>query len=286
LLRAASVAAPASVQQLFQRLRGTPLWPTALAIRAERVETAQGPAAALASIDESEGEVPDLTLPINAELFRTRTRLLIALGRVDEARKGVDAALAAHPETAAFHEIHGLVLEAELASGSGKATPESIREAHARAVELDPEGSHALESLGRRNEADGNLDAALALYERAALAALERISPRQAAAEALLRAGRADEAEAVWEEQLEEHPWDAASAQGLVQLRLGRGVTDDRTLELAERAVLFRGGPAARELLLTVHRQRGEQDRADQLAEAFEAGRPLPPSRITPIEGL
>jgi hypothetical protein len=101
-----------------------------------------------------------------------------------------------------------------------------------------------------------------------------------------MKAGRVDEAEAIWEEQLREHAWDAAAARALARLRLDREESDDRTLELAERAVLFRGGDAARDLLLEVHRKRGETSRAEQLARAFQAGRPLPPSRITPIDGL
>jgi tetratricopeptide (TPR) repeat protein len=279
LLRAASAAEPESVKQLLTRLRNTRLWPTALAIRAQRIEDTQGPAPALASLEEVEDSV-DLTRPANAELLRMRIRLLLAVGRVADARSEVDAALAAAPEVAAFHEVHGLVLEAEGAPAA------DVHAAYARAIELDENAWLALESLGRRAQAEGDLDRAVALFERAAKAAPERTSPREAAARALLAAGRVAEAEAVWEEQLREHPWDTAAAQALARLRLDRGQADDRALELAERAVLFRGGDAARDLLLEVHRKRGETARAEQLAQAIEAGRPLPPSRITPIDGL
>lgn len=278
LLRAATVADPKSVQQLYARLRGTPLWPTALAIRAQRVEEAQGAEAALEILEGSPG--PNPNRPRNAELLRTHVRLLLAVGRVEDARKRVDAALATAPKAAAFHEIHGLVLEREGAEA------DAIRAAYERAVELDPDSWQAQESLARRTEADGRLEEALALYERAAELAPERTSPRQHAAEALLRAGRVPAAEEIWEEQLRDHPWDARSALALARLRADRGAFDDRTLELAERAVLFRGGEEAQDLLLEVHRRRGEEERAQQLAQAIETGSSLPPSRITPVDGL
>ncbi len=277
LLRAASVADPASVQQLFTRLRGTPLWPTALAIRATMVEKKQGAEAGLAVLEQAQGV--DLTRPANAELLRTRTRLQLELGRVDAARKAIDAALAAAPEAASFHEIHGLVLEAEQKTSQA-------RSAYARAVELDPKNSLALESLGRRLQQDGELEEALALYDRAVEAAPEQSGAERLKGLALLAAGRAQEAEVAWEAQLRENPWDARTAESLAELRVADGRLDDRTLELAERAVLFRGGREAEALLVEVHRKRGEEERAAAVASAIEAGQPLPPSQITPIDGL
>jgi tetratricopeptide (TPR) repeat protein len=279
LLRAASAAEPSSVQQLYTRLRGTPLWATALAVRAQELEASKGPAAALESLEELDGAVDEL-LPHHAELLRTRLRLLIAVGRVGEARALIDRTVARRPDSPPVLELLGLVLAAE---GAPLA---QVRATHARAVELDPRNGVALESLAEVMDQMGDLDSALDLYERAALADLARTSPRQAAARLLLEAGRADEAEAIWEEQLREHAWDANAALALAKLRLARSDTRDRTLELAERAVLFRGGEAARAILLEAHRSRGESARADLLAEAFSQGRPLPPSRITPIDGL
>ncbi len=60
---------------------------------------------------------------------------------------------------------------------------------------------------------------------------------------------------------------------------------DARTVELAERAVLFRGGDEALEALVEVHESRGESDRAEALLAAAKENRALPPTRITPIEG-
>jgi len=277
LLRAASVADPASVQQLFTRLRGTPLWPTALAIRASMIERKQGAEAALALVEQA--QAVDLTRPANAELLRTRTRLQLELGRVDAARKTIDAALAAAPDSASFHEIHGLVLEAEQKTAEARA-------AYERAVELDPRHALALESLGRKLQQDGELEQALALYDRAMEAAPEQSEAGRLKGLALLAAGRNAEAEVAWEARLREHPWDARTARSLAELRVADGRLDDRTLELAERAVLFRGGREAEALLLEVHRKRGEAERATAVAKAIEAGQPLPPTQITPIDGL
>ena len=277
LLRAASIADPASVQQLFARLRGTELWPTALAIRAALIERQQSAESALAFVEQAQGV--DLTRPANAELLRTRTRLQIELGRLGAARETIDAALAAAPEASAFHEIHGLVLEAEQQTGEARA-------AYQRAVELDPDNAIALESLGRRLERDGELEPALALYDRAVEAAPEQSAAQRQKGLALLAAERKAEAEVAWETQLREHPWDGRTAASLARLRLADGRLDDRTLELAERAVLFRGGREAEALLVEVHRARGEGERATAVAKAIEAEQPLPPTRITPIDGL
>lgn len=279
MLQAASGADPASVQQLFSRIRGTPLWPTALAIRAERIEASRGADAALGALDELAPDV-DWTAPANAELLRTRLRLLLVAGRGEEARAAAERAVEAAPGIADFHEIRALVLE------TAGAPAAEIRATLERALELDPDAWRALEALARLTHGDGDLEAAIPLYARAAERAPDRASPRQALAMALRDAGRLDEAEAVWEEQLRELPWNAEAAMALAQLRLARGQHDERTVELAERAVLFRGGTPARELLLAVHRARGESARADALEQAFADGRPLPPTAITPIDVL
>lgn len=279
MLRAASAADPASVQQLFSQIRGTALWPTALSIRAERLEASRGAATALGALDELAEDL-DWTDPGNAELVRTRVRLLLETGRGEEARQVADRVVEAAPDTAAFHTIRALVLESQ------GAPRDDLRAALDRALEIDPNDWQALEARARLTHAEGDLDAAVALWERAAEQALEEDSPRQALAVALRDAGRLDQAQAVWEEQLREHPWNAQAAIDLARLRLARGDHDGRTLELAERAVLFRGGEPARALLLEVHRARGETARAAALEKAFADGRPLPPTAITPIDVL
>jgi tetratricopeptide (TPR) repeat protein len=276
LLRAATVAHPDSVRQLFGQLQGSPQWPTALSIRAVLVESRQGVEAALAVIDDA--QAVDLTMPAFVELLRTKVRLELELGRSDAARAAADAALAARDDFGPFLEVHGFVLER-----TGAPTPE-IRAAYSKAVERAPRYWVALESLGRLEEKEGNLEAALALYRRAVEASPEQDSPGRAIARALEAADRLEEAEIAWETQLREHPWDAQTALALTRLRSRVGKLDDRTLELAERAVLFQGGPEAQQQLVETHKARGEEARAQSLTEAIEAGKPLPPMQITPID--
>ena len=202
---------------------------------------------------------------------------LLAGGRTDEARSALDAALAADSENAAFHEIRGLLLEGE------GAPVDSVRAAYGRAVEIDPKQARSLESLGRLAEAEGLVDEALGLYDRATDAYLEWPAAAHRAAALARRSGRSEEAERRYLELLRQHPWDAAAAFELTQLRLARGVADDTTLEIAERAVVFRGGERAQQLLVRVHEVRGESERAAQVAQAFESGKTIPPRVITPI---
>lgn len=274
LLRAAAGANKQSVQVLSNRLRETPLWPTALAIRAGVVESRLGPEAALEVISEADGLALDA--PENVELLRAKVRLQLATGKASAAQKAVEAALAAHPDFAPFHEIRGLVAES--------VEPAAAEAWHQRAVELAPDNWLALESLGRIKEASGAYDEALALYRRALEVDLEQRSVGRHIARALEAAGRPAEAEKAWEAHLREHPWDGQAALVLARRRLDDGRLDDRTLELAERAILFQAGPEAQPLLVETHRSRGETQRADDVAQAIKDGRPLPPLQVTPID--
>lgn len=278
LLRAATVADPESVRQLFGQLQGSKQWPTALSIRSVLVESRQGAEAALSLIEEAQDV--DLSRPANIELLRTKVRLQLDLERVDAARTAVAAALAAHADFGGFHEVSGFLLERIGAPAA------EIRAAHSKAVELDPEYWVALESLGRREEKDGNLDRALDLYRRALEVSPEQNTTGRAIARALQAAGRLPEAELAWEKHLREHPWDAHAALELTRLRTEVGKLDDRTLELAERAVLFQGGPEAQKQLIATHRSRGEKERAQAVSDAIEAGKPLAPTQITPIDRI
>ena len=278
LLRAATVADPESVRKLFVQLKGSKQWPTALSIRTLLVEAREGPEAALALVEESADT--DLNLPANVELLRTKVRLLLQLGRIDAARATLAPARAAHDGFGPFLEIQGLVLER---SGAPAA---EVRAAYTRATELAPNYWVARESLGRLEEREGNLDAALGNYRRAVSASPEQDAPGRAIAEALEKANRLPEAELAWEAQLREHPWDSRAALALSRLRSRIGKLDRRTLELAERSVLFQGGQEAQQLLVATHNALGETARAAAVADAIKSGKPLAPTQITPIDRL
>ena len=120
---------------------------------------------------------------------------------------------------------------------------------------------------------------------RAAEADPAEPEPARAVARTLSRMGRASDAEAAWEVHLVEHPWDVEAALALTDLRLSKNRLDDRTVELAERAVLFLGGPTAQDRLIEIHHSRGESARAQALEVARRERRPLAPLHVTPIEG-
>jgi len=277
LLRAASSAENESVDQLLARLDGGPLWPTAVAMRAQRIEALRGVDAAIAFLDGK--EELDLTLPDHAEVLRTRARLLLSNGRGEQALSETSAALASAPGEGAFHEIHGRVMAA-----TGAPTA-AIHRALSKAVELAPDASNGLTAIGDHLASEGDLASALTFYQRAAEADPAEPEPARAVARTLSRMGRASDAEAAWEVHLVEHPWDVEAALALTDLRLSNNRLDDRTVELAERAVLFLGGPTAQDRLIEIHHSRGESARAQALEVARRERRPLAPLHVTPIEG-
>jgi tetratricopeptide (TPR) repeat protein len=230
------------------------LWSRAAAVHAETIAARRGPAAAIEWIQAARGV--DLTRPHDADLLRVLVDSLIAAGRIGDAREAVETALAAHTDAAAFHEIHGRVLDGE------EASPEKIRAANERAVELDPKQARALEALGRIAQEQGDTEAALTYYDRATAKQTESLSAARRAARLVADASRLDEAETRWEELLRERPWDTGAAMALAKLRIEREADLDRTLELAQRAVLFRGGPSAHSLLAQVYELRGEVELA------------------------
>jgi len=278
---------PDRLRGLMQRLRRTPLWSRAMATHAGTIAARRGPEAAVERIRATPGV--DLTRPYDADLLRSLVDSLMAAEQLDEAREAVDAALAAHADSADFHEIEGRVLEGEEASA------EKILAAYERAVELDSQQYQALEALGRLAGERDDIEAALGYYDRSTDAHSESPSAAVRAAELVAAASRTDEAEARWEEFLREYPWEANAAMALVRLRLDREAELDRTLELAQRAVRFRGGPAAQSLLVRVYEVRGEPDLAaevrrpvttasaiDDTPPIEDASQPIAPGRRTP----
>jgi tetratricopeptide (TPR) repeat protein len=250
----------------------------AAAHAAEGLSGRLGPAAALRALRGYEGL--DLRDPRHADALRAVVLFSRPVGQLDAARADVRAALARHPEAAAFHEIEGLLLELE-----GRASAGEIRAAYERALAIDPEQPHAL--AGRARLAlSADPAGALADFERVARSqtadATLRADAMKGAAEALLALDRAEEAEARLRALLHDYPYDARAAAKLAEIELRRGSPSDRTLELAKRAVHFGGGAPALELLARVHQQRGEPERA---TEAADRARQLREGRAPAPEG-
>ena len=232
---------PDQTKALLQSSFGTALWSRVVAARADMLAARMGPGPAIRWIDSARGV--DLASPQDAELLRSLVASLAAAKELARARTLVETALASHPEVATYHEIRGLLLEAE------GAPAERAVEAYARAVELDPKQARALEALGRLAEQRAEVDAALSWYDRSFAADPNRVVAIQRAAVLAATAGRGEAAEQRWDALLREHPWDGHAAEALARLRLARGEKGPRTLELARRSARFGGGPAAKALL-------------------------------------
>jgi tetratricopeptide (TPR) repeat protein len=212
-----------------------------------------GPAAGIEAI-RSAGL--DLSQRVNGRLLDLLVGYLVADGRSDEALKLTGTALAAHPEEALFHELRGRALW-------GAGDPGAAREALQRALEFEPERATALAELAALTAEQGDRETALALYDRAALS-----DPAQAAypwaAIQLLATGDDDDLERRLEALLARHGTHAAAANLLARRLLERD--PKRALELAHRAVRFRGGPDALE---TLGRAEFEHDDAASAVETL-----------------
>ena len=195
----------------------------------------------------------DLSDPIQVEALAAIVEDLAATGRAKEGLALVDAGLRKHPDAAPFLAVRGRALQL---SGAPVA---SVREAFERALALDAKNGRALVGLARLEADAGSKEAALALYDRAVAEDENDRTAAREAASLLVALGRSGEAEERLAALLREHPYDAAAARALAELRLARGAQDERTLELARRAVAFGGGAEAEALLERISRRDAER---------------------------
>jgi tetratricopeptide (TPR) repeat protein len=254
------MARVANPKQLHQALTGLAQrqpgrLPLALTRGAEGAAERAGPRAALNLLVGAPGV--DYTSPHAAPLLRALVRYAHAAGKPSIARKAIDAALAAHPEVAIFHEIQGLQLELGDASDEARA-------AYQRALELDPKNAGALAGLGRL-ALHGEPAQAVGFFDRAAAANPADPSAELGAARALRASGRTDEAERRLDALLDKNPFLAEAAAEIVSIDLERGTITPKTLDRAQRAARFGGGVEAYEQLSQVYTR---LDQPDQAAEA------------------
>jgi tetratricopeptide (TPR) repeat protein len=185
----------------------------------------------------------DLTDPASVEVLAAIVEDLAATGRASEAVALVDKSLRAHPDSAEFHAVRGRALAL---SGAPAA---SARGSFARALEIDAKNARALLGLARLEATAGDSEQALALFDRAIAADPDSGTPVREAAAVLVKLGRPGDAEAKLERLLRDQPADGEAASSLAELRLARGADDERTRDLARRAVAFGGGAEAKALL-------------------------------------
>jgi tetratricopeptide (TPR) repeat protein len=195
----------------------------------------------------------DLTRPINGAALRALVGYLVGLGQPDQALQPVDAALAAHPNEALFHELRARALRA-----AGE--PASAQLALERALALEPERASALAALAALAAERGDRGAALALYDRADRADPEEPAYAWDAIQLVAAADDGAELERRLEALLARHGTYAAAANLLARRLVERD--SERALALARRAVRFRGGPDALDTLGRVQLERGDAERA------------------------
>jgi tetratricopeptide (TPR) repeat protein len=168
---------------------------------------------------------------------------LVATGKAKEALALVDTGLGKHPDAAGFHAVRGRVL------ALSHAPAQQARASYQRALELDAKNERALLGLARLERDAGASDAAFALYDRAAAADPDAADPLREAGSLASSIGRNDDAEKRLTALINDQPYDGEAARLLAELRFARGVKDERTQELARRAVTFGGGDEAKALL-------------------------------------
>jgi tetratricopeptide (TPR) repeat protein len=225
--------------QLAQQLADPARRSAAVAALAAGVRDRAGADAAVKAIRG----VKDLDLddPAHPEALAALVEHLSASGNAAVAARAVDHALAAHPDAAVFHALRGRVLALR-----GDGAP--AQAAFERALALDPGQPIALRGLAAIESAKSPA-AALPLYERLLALDPDDAESTRGLAAVLAAQGRSSEAEERLAALLLEQPYDAGAAVALAQLRVARGAVDERTRELAHRAVLFRGGDDAKRLL-------------------------------------
>lgn len=241
----------------------SPAWAgKALAEAADGLNRRAGPAMALSMLMTAPGV--DFNDPRYAAALRAVVLYSHRAGVAAKTRAEYEKILAGQPDSSAFQEIRGLHLEL-----SG-APAEEVKAAYLHAVELDPGNARALAALARL-AAGSDPEAALGYFDRAAAADPSDPDLKLGAAKALVASGKLAEAGQRLDALLLEHPFVAAAALERARLDLERGVATPQTLERAQRAVRFGGGPDALDLLSRVHTQQGKPALAEQAAEEARA---------------
>jgi tetratricopeptide (TPR) repeat protein len=260
----ARVANPRQLQGSLATLavRDPAKLPMALVQGAQGAADAAGPGAALNLLRGAPGI--DFRDPAAAPALRALVGFAHDAGEPQVAERAVEAAVAAHPEAAVFHELRGRHRER---AGDGV---ESIRDAYRRALEIDPMNAGALAGLGRLAR-DSDPELALELFDRAIDADPTDPVPKLAAARIQRAAGRVEEAAQRLDDLLEWHPLELAAASELVALDLDRGLASESTLERARRAVRLGGGAEAYEQLSRVHALQGHEKESGEAAARAEA---------------
>ena len=228
----------------------------------------EGPEAALEILSKSG---LDFTDPVHIEALRGLVGDYLALSQGEEALKRMSAAVSAHPESAAL-----LDLQARVMLRLGRT--DGVRELLEKALGVENEFAPALETLGNMARTSGELDAALALFERAAASDPDSAEYVYLGAQTLAMKGETERAKQRLEETLRVDPGHAQANNDLAWLLASTDSDLERALELAQVAVRVKRGADTLDTLGFVQLRKGNADEAvSALSKALEA-RPDSPS--------
>jgi len=265
----AALGQPSSARVLLDKLAKQPNQAGRAAAERARIEhQARGAEAAMHSI-ESAGL--DLADPSNAFALRELVQLQLESGQGKRAVALTSRLAEEHPGEASLHALHGHVLL------RGGADAEARKELE-RALELDAGEATALVGMGQLAQRSGDAAAAVDLFERAARANPDEPAYGYSAAQALLVAGRTDEAERRLRELVHRFPELAPAANDLAWLLADRGESLDFALALAQRSASLARGPEVLDTLGWVQFRRGELEAS---AESLRAALELNPDYAT-----
>jgi len=238
-------------------------WPgrvgNGLAAAAEGVAMRSGPVMALSMLSTAPGV--DYSAPHYAPALRALVEYAYAASAIDSFREKLDAIYAARPDDPMIQDVYARDLELAGADAA------ELRAAYDRAIELAPQYAPALAGRSRVAQTDGDVEAAISLLDRAGAADTHDPAMRIEAARLTLELGRIDEAKLRLDAIIEEYPWAGRAAAERVELDLAQDRVDDRTRDLASRAVKFGGRVDDVEVLARVHALLGDGERAREVEE-------------------
>lgn len=250
----------------LRRVKGSE---TAQAVERAAVERAEkGSAAALGVLEASK---LDLTDPANEEVLRAMVEDLLVLKRSEAALARVEAAVAAHPDSATLLELRAATL-----ARAGRIA--DARAAFEKAGTADPEAPRPLIGLATLEAQAGNGAAAMALLDRAAALDPNSGEARYLAAQIALSSGQQEDAERRLRELIGVAPGHAGAMNDLAWILASNGEDLDTALRLAERAHQLQASADVTDTLGYVHLQRGDGEAAVKRFEEALALRPKDPT--------
>jgi tetratricopeptide (TPR) repeat protein len=247
----------------LETLRKLPGEEELAAIELATVERAAvGPEAAVRVIEESGLALDD---PENIDLLRAYADHMTAQDKAEQALGRIDAALAAHPDSASYHEVRGSVLVR-------LGREEEAREAFERSLALDAEHAQAYGGLATLAARENDLARAVELFDKAAELSPETSAYGYSAAQLSLASADGEGAEERLRELVRRFPHHAGARNDLAWILAEKDQELDWALALAVEAQRLDPSADVLDTLGWVYFKRGELSAAvDALERAVEA---------------